>query len=42
MSRAECEFDTNNLEDLEKTRFLLQAEATELLKIFGAILHKSL
>jgi len=34
--------DTNNLEDLEKTRFLLQAEATELLKIFGAILHKSL
>ena len=34
--------DTNDIEDLEKARFLLLAESTELMKIFGSILQKSL
>ncbi len=34
--------DTNSLKDLEGARASLIAESTELMKIFGSILHKSL
>jgi four helix bundle protein len=34
--------DTNNTKDLEEARLSLTIESTELMKIFGSILHKSL
>jgi len=34
--------DTNDSEDLETLKALLHTESTELMKIFGSILHKSL
>jgi four helix bundle protein len=34
--------DTNNIRDLEEARLSLIIESTELMKIFGSILHKSL
>ena len=34
--------DTNKINDIEGVRVSLLAESTELMKIFGSILHKSL